>query len=539
MGHWEKRGNRVDLRQFRRWASGEPSLWGMVGAVCVLAVCVFATPASHAQTSVPELPGQRFDYYGYAVTNLPVHFQTGALNQADNTPLDNQITNAGATLGRVLFYDKQLSHNFTVACASCHSQETGFSDTRQKSEGVNGETNRHSMALANSKFYENGRFFWDERAATLEDQVLMPIQDPVEMNLDLNTLVTRLTASNFYPELFSNAFGTSDVTSDRISKALSQFVRSMVSYQSRFDSIFDSNGIPDLTQLTPDEQRGFQVFHSNQGRCAQCHTQSAHVSDEAHNIGLDLLDTDPGAGDGEFKSPSLRNAEVRGRFMHDGRFNSLEEVIEFYSSGVQPNANLDPLLVDFETNFTQQDKDGLLAYLRSLTDWTFLSDPKFADPFVWACDFDGDDACSVTDLNRLLAEGPIADGVAVDGTNARYDLNADGVLDNLDTAEWLHEAALVDGLLSPYLIADANLDGVVDGQDFLRWNAGKFSSSVRWDEGDFNGDGVVDGQDFLSWNTNKFQSSDRPASLPEPSAGLLCLLAGTCLGALRRQRSPV
>ncbi len=169
-----------------------------------------------AQTLVPNLPWQLDDYYGYAVTNLPTHYQEANIVAADNTPVDNQITNAGATLGRVLFYDKRLSHNYTVGCASCHTQETGFSDTRQKSQGVNGQTGRHSMALGNAKYYGREKFFWDERADTLEDQVLMPIQDPVEMGMDLATLTTRLSQTAFYPDLFNAAFGTPDVTSDRI-----------------------------------------------------------------------------------------------------------------------------------------------------------------------------------------------------------------------------------------------------------------------------------------------------------------------------------
>ena len=230
--------------------------------------CALWIRVASAQTLVPNLPTQVDDYYGYAVTNLPPHFQDAALVAADNTPADNPITNEGATLGRVLFYDKRLSHDFGVACASCHTQNTGFSDVRRKSQGVNGQTARHSMALGNAKYYERGKFFWDERADTLEDQVLMPIQDPIEMDLDLATLTQRLSNTSYYADLFNAAFGTPDVTSERISKALAQFVRSMVTYQSKYDSILDANGMPDLGQLTQPELRGFQLFHSSAGRCA-------------------------------------------------------------------------------------------------------------------------------------------------------------------------------------------------------------------------------------------------------------------------------
>ncbi len=501
-----------------KWAGrgvSSSTIWGFL----VLLGWAVALRTTYAQTLVPNLPVQVDDYFGYAVTNLPSHFQDASIVAADNTPVDNPITNAGATLGRVLFYDKRLSHNFGVACASCHTQNTGFSDVRRKSQGVNGQTARHSMALGNAKYYERGKFFWDERADTLEDQVLMPIQDPIEMGMDLATLTTRLSETTFYADLFNAAFGTPDVTSDRISKALAQFVRSMVTYQSKYDSIIDSNGMPDLSQLTQPELRGFQLFHSSSGRCGQCHTTTAQISDTVHNVGLDLVDTDPGAGDGEFKSPSLRNVEVRGRFMHDGRFSTLEEVVEFYNSGIQPNVNLDPVLVGFTGEFSPEDSAGLVAFLKTLTDWNFLNDAKFSNPFVFACDFDANGACGVNDVNTLLAEGPIAGGIAVDPSNARYDLNGDDVLDNADLDIWLTEAALVDGFASPYQRGDANLDGVVDGADFILWNQFKFTSSLAWNQGDFNGDGVVDGVDFIAWNQNKFTSIAQVA-VPEPSCWL-------------------
>lgn len=512
-----------------KWLSAV--VW-LVGAMCVW---ILVRPSA-AQTLVPNLPTQLDDYYGYAVTNLPSHYRDAGLAATDNTPADNPITNDGATLGRVLFYDKRLSHNFGVACASCHTQNTGFSDVRRKSQGVNGQTARHSMALGNAKFYSSGRFFWDERAATLEDQVLMPIQDPVEMGMDLATLTTRLSQTTFYGDLFNAAFGTPDVTSERISKALAQFVRSMVTYQSRYDSIFDSNGFPDLGQLTEPELRGFQLFHSTSGLCAQCHVTTAQVSDTVHNVGLDLVDTDQGAGDGRFKSPSLRNSEVRGRYMHDGRFSSLEEVVEFYSSGIQPNVNLDPVLVDFPGGFSPEDAAGLVAFLKTLTDWNFLTDPKYSNPFVFACDFDGNGDCNVVDLNTLLAEGPISAGVQVDASNARYDMNGDDVLNDVDLEIWLSEAALVDGYASPYKRGDANLDGVVDGADFILWNQFKFTSSLAWNQGDFNGDGVVDGSDFIHWNQNKFTSLDS-SPVPEPSLLPLALFAGLVFQLGRRTRS--
>ncbi|MEM8678575.1 MAG: cytochrome c peroxidase [Planctomycetota bacterium] len=470
-----------------------------------------------AQTEIPSLPFGAHDYVGYAVDDLPGHMQAPLVQATNNTPASNPLTNAGATLGRVLFYDRQLSHDHSVACASCHQQATGFGDTDPLSQGVNGLTGRHSMSLSNVGYYERGRAFWDERAASLEEQALLPIQDPVEMNLDLPTLVTRLEGTPFYAQLFEAAFGTPEVTPARIGQAIAQFERSMVSYQAPIDQVF-TGAEPNLAVLTPRERQGFAIFHGPQAQCSNCHTTSAFVSDAPHNIGLDSVDTDEGAGNGRFKAPSLRNAEVRGHFMHDGRFSSLEEVIDFYSEGVnEDNPNIAPNMAN--RNFTQQEKDALLAFLRLLTDNQFLTDEKFSNPFVLACDFDGDGQCGIDDLNTLLAAGPIAGGVAIGSDNQRYDINFDGVLNGNDLEMWLTEAALVDGLASPYQVGDANLDSQVDGQDFIIWNSSKFTAQTAWDRGDFNGDGLVDGQDFVLWNGSKFTASDGNV-VPEPDVSL-------------------
>ncbi len=148
-----------------------------------------------------------------------------------------------------------------------------------------------------------------------------------------------------------------------------------------------------------------------------------------------------------------------------------------------------------------------------------------------SCDFSSDSACNIDDLNAMLAVGPIAPGVAVTpGINDQFDLTGDGVIDNADADQWLGDAATVNGFGSPYKRGDANLDGVVDGQDFILWNASKFTNSLLWDNGEVNGDGVVDGQDFILWNANKFTSSDGASAIPEP--GLLASLATAmlCLG---------
>jgi len=365
---------------------------GSGGATPVAASTPPVVGTTPPPVDVPVLPAT-LSGYSDATISLPAHFANpptpgnpGSPVPLDNTPPDNRVTDAGATLGRVLFYDRRLSVTDSVSCGSCHRQATGFADPARFSAGFQGgRTPRHSMGLANARYYTRGRFFWDERAATLEAQVLQPIQDPIEMGMSLPQLTAKLGAVGFYGPLFNAAFGDPAVTSDRIARALAQFVRAMVSYRSRFDSAF-TNGIPNFpAAFTPAEVQGQQIF-TGRGRCAQCHTSVAHVGDGLRNNGLDAATVDAGAGNARFKVPSLRNIEVRAPYMHDGRFGTLREVIDFYDNGVQPHPNLDPRLVGpggtpLRLNLSEAEKNGLEAFLRTLTDTAFLSDPKFSDPF--------------------------------------------------------------------------------------------------------------------------------------------------------------
>lgn len=325
--------------------------------------------------------------FQYNVT-LPNHFLANGTAQEDNTPNNNPVTNDGATLGRVLFYDTQLSRNNTISCASCHVQENGFSDPNRFSLGFNGgRTPRNSMGLANANFYENGRFFWDERASTLEEQVLIPLQDEVEMGLTLTEMVEKVSDDAYYAVLFRRAFGDEEVTSDRVSRALSQFVRSMVSYESKYDVGLaqTNNQQANFPNFTASENMGKNLFFSNRTRCSDCHDTNAFVGDQARNNGLDATITDEGAGQGRFKVNSLRNIELTAPYMHDGRFNTLEEVVEFYNSGVQNSQFLDNRLRQGNNprrlNLTNQEKQALVDFLVTLTDNNFVTDEKFANPF--------------------------------------------------------------------------------------------------------------------------------------------------------------
>jgi cytochrome c peroxidase len=332
--------------------------------------------------------------YRYADPELPAHFKTPAARRFDNSPSDNPVTDHGATLGRVLFYDTRLSANNTTACASCHLQKHAFSTPDRFGKGFEGKlTDRNAMPLVNVRFYPRGRFFWDERAATLEEQTLMPIQSKIELGQDLKTLVGLLGRDRDYPVLFEKAFGDRNVTEQRVGRALAQFVRSLVSCRSKYDEgLTKADSVrADFANFTEQENRGKRLFVA---RCATCHLpggQTAHfimVRPRNNGLDADALTADGGLGEitlngrqvGLFKSPSLRNIEVTGPYMHDGRFATLEEVIDHYSKGVKAHPNRDGRLRR-RLNFTTEEKAALVAFLKTLTDQTFLTDPKFSDPF--------------------------------------------------------------------------------------------------------------------------------------------------------------
>lgn len=365
-------------------------------------------PAPNTTESPLNLPGTPFNY---ASLNLPAHFTTDgpgplptSINGTDNTPADNPITDNGATLGRVLFYDKKLSANGTISCASCHKQDKGFSDDETLSIGFDGGlTGRHSMTLINARYYQRGRFFWDERAATLEEQVLMPFQDPVEMGMTLDEVVNTVKQQDYYPDLFEKAFGTSEITSENIAKALAQFVRSIVSYSSKYDEGRINTRGPggNFANFTAEENLGkslfFQSIPNGGGACFGCHTTEAFISANPgpQNNGLDAVSTDDrGAGDvfnnpifvGRFKTTSLRNIELTAPYMHDGRFNTLEEVVEHYNSGIQAHPTLAPALTNangdpVRLNFSEEEKQALVAFLKTLTDESIATEEKWSNPF--------------------------------------------------------------------------------------------------------------------------------------------------------------
>jgi cytochrome c peroxidase len=379
-----------------------------LGCVLVLvAACDPAGPTGDAGPSGPlDLPLTPFNY---AAPELPRHFENTGLSidgrgesavVRDRSPEENPVTDEGATLGRVLFYDTLLSRNETISCASCHRAEVGFSDDAVLSEGFDGgETGRHSMGLSNARFTGNGRYFWDERAETLEDQVLMPIQDDVEMGMTLEEVITRVEAAEHYGPLFERAFGDGEVTEERLSFALAQFVRSIVSFTAPYDEgrAQVSEALDPFPNFSDEENEGKRLFLSTRANggfnCVACHLGEAFVAPIATSNGLDLETTDPGVGEttgragdeGKFRVPSLRNVAVRAPYMHDGRFEHLNEVLDHYSRGVKShpaltvyrNADGSAMVLDF----TNDEQAALLAFMETLTDEAMLADPKFQDPF--------------------------------------------------------------------------------------------------------------------------------------------------------------
>lgn len=346
----------------------------------------------HLNISLANIPN-------YETVDYPIHYDPITVD-FNNIPDDNPITNKGAQLGRVLFYDVKLSLNNTISCASCHKQDMGFSDEAQFSTGFEGGlTETHSMRLLNAQFFEPGQMFWDKRAETLEDQIIVPIQDHIEMgftteNGGLTALVEKLEDVPYYPILFKEAYGDASITVERLQKSVAQFVRSMVSINSKFDEGFAQVFDPSLANggmqnqfpnFSRSENRGKLLFLNrpfpNAPFCAGCHRPPTFA----------LTSTALGNGlfEGQetvFKSPSLKSIGLEQNFMHDGRFSTLEEVIDHYNSGVKVGPATDQFLLDIngephQLGFSEQDKEDLVAFLETLTDNTIAQDEKFADPF--------------------------------------------------------------------------------------------------------------------------------------------------------------
>jgi len=302
-------------------------------------------------------------------------------------PSDVPLTVEMVDLGRRLFYEKALSNDFSMSCATCHKQEHAFTDPRQFSVGTDGTVGtRNGMAIFNLAW--DGRFFWDGRSFSLEQQALLPVVDHAEMRNTWPVVVERLSTHRRYPELFRRAFGSAGIDSLRVVQAIAQFERTLLSFDSRFDR-FRYGG--DSTALTVQEQRGMDLFFRS-AHCGDCHMGALLTDHSLRNNGLDLVHADLGLGavtgnanhNGLFKTTSLRNIAVTGPYMHDGRFTTLEEVVDFYADDVRLGSpNLDNHMFPWmagQVQLSAQDRRDLVAFLHTLTDEGFLTNPAFADP---------------------------------------------------------------------------------------------------------------------------------------------------------------
>ncbi len=328
------------------------------------------TTTGGTTTVQPTLPATPFTY----AIPYPPHIQNNLIAN-DNTPIDNPITNDGATLGRVLFYDKQLSKNNTVSCGSCHQQQFSFDDTARLSKGFAGAfTARNSMAILNVRFYKSGKMFWDERSPSVEKQALQPIQNQGEMGLTLAELETKVRALNYYPALFLKAFGSTFIDSVRIAKAIAQFERSIVTFQSKYDQVKQG-----LATFTAAEAQGEQFFITPPpgipNSCATCHTPPMFLNSAAPGFGL--IDPNDGGinNQNRFKSGSLRNINSTAALFHNG---SIPNVAAMLNAGA-PGNPVPPIPAHSVNN--PATVQNLIAFLNTLTDNTIKTEEKFSTPF--------------------------------------------------------------------------------------------------------------------------------------------------------------
>ena len=368
-----------------------------------IAPTAVATQTPTAVTATPASVGAvlTIDFANipnYAPT-LPAHYDA-TVRALDNVSAASPVTDRLATLGRVLFYDRTLSVNNAVACASCHQQASGFDDPKRFSTGFSGNafTTAHAMRLGNVRYYRPGTMFWNKRAASIEAQASQPIINPIEMGFDapaggIDALLTRLRATAYYPDLFIFAFGDPLISENRVQLALAAFERAIISTGSRWDTAYaqvfnataaNRNIDVDLPGFSTVENRGRHLFMGQRQagglECAECHLPPTFALDgNSGSNGLDAGETV------RFKAPALKNVGLGSAFMHDGRFSTLEAVIDHYDHDVQAGPALDNRLLAGNTprvlNLSAADKAALTAFLRTLNDTNLVSDPRFSNPF--------------------------------------------------------------------------------------------------------------------------------------------------------------
>ncbi len=357
--------------------------------IALLFTCIMLTAACKKDDEETTPP--------VTIDETPYVLEYGALPTPELPP-DNPLTEQGVLLGRMLFYEPMLSKDGSQSCASCHRQNDGFSDFNQFSVGVEMlPGKRQAMPVFNLAWHSN-EFFWDGRAERLRDQSLEPIQDPLEMNETIENVITKLNASEMYKDQFIRAFGSDEISSEKMALAMEQFMLSIVSYNSKYDKY-----VAGEVELTESEERGRILFETEYNPffpefsgadCAHCHGGTNFENDQYMNNGLDsdASMTDMGRAEvtnnpddnGKFKVPSLRNIAVTAPYMHDGRFETLEQVIDHYNEGIQESSTADQTVLNTKDTglfLTDQDKEDLINFLKTLTDETFLNEALYKSPF--------------------------------------------------------------------------------------------------------------------------------------------------------------
>lgn len=315
-------------------------------------------------------------------------------------PLDNPTTEEGVELGRLLFFDKRLSANNTQSCASCHIPAYSFSDTTAYSVGIDGVSGtRNAMPIINLGWMKNG-LFWDGRSTSIEAQAFEPVTNPVEMHDTWPNAVSKLQADEQYPYLFERVFGSSEIDSVMVAKAIAQFERTLISGNAPFDKYLAGNMAQGSSGWSYDKEllayQGFILFmDETKGDCFHCHGDQFNplwTDNIYHNNGLDANPSDPGLAAvtgnssdwGKFKTPTLRNLAFTAPYMHDGRFTTLNQVIQHYSFGLQNSPTIDPLMKSVQQGGVQlnpQEQNAIYWFLLSLSDSSFVTNPDFQDPW--------------------------------------------------------------------------------------------------------------------------------------------------------------
>ena len=364
-------------------------------------IAAFATSCKEDDPEVvPDSPSVGTPYTLQIPGNLPPM----------SVPANNPMTVEGVALGRFLFYEERLSGDNTMSCGTCHSPSLAFTDGNAVSEGIDGVAGtRSAMALINLGYANS--FFWDGRAGTLEEQILMPVRDPIEMHESWMNAMAELQAHPAYPGLFNAAFGTYTIDSTLAAKAIAQFIRTLISGNSKYDRVVRGEDV-----FTPNESEGLFLFRAEGGAegmqiqipgmdstvtgqggadCFHCHTDGAGLftDEQFHNNAVQQVPyTDPGRAAitndpfdmGRFKTPTLRNIMLTAPYMHDGRFATIDEVLDHYNDGGHPGPTVDPFMKftdpELSLELTAQKRIQVKAFLNALTDMDFVNNPAFADP---------------------------------------------------------------------------------------------------------------------------------------------------------------